>query len=98
MSLLRDFCINVVPTIPRSAAAAVVQAQASQTQTATLDEDVSEQKAEAAAYKAEIMKRLSALLIPYKEAIAEVGSDRERLQAQLSLVKTCIGKSQYAQA
>jgi outer membrane protein OmpA-like peptidoglycan-associated protein len=54
--------------------------------------------AETAELKAEIMKRLAALVGPYKEAIASNGSDVEKLKELFAAVKTALGKRQFAQA
>jgi outer membrane protein OmpA-like peptidoglycan-associated protein len=44
------------------------------------------------------MKRLAALVGPYKEAIASNGSDVEKLKELFAAVKTALGKRQFAQA
>jgi hypothetical protein len=62
------------------------------------DADAGEFQAKAAADKAAIMKRLTALVGTYKEAVANNGPNAQRLQALLATVKTCLGKQQFAQA
>src|SRR5437763_568930 len=57
-----------------------------------------EHKGEPAADKAEIMKRLAALVDPYTKALAAKGPDVHRLQALFAKIKACLGKRQFAEA
>jgi hypothetical protein len=60
--------------------------------------DAAALQAKAAADKAQIMQRLTALVGPYKEAVANNGPNVKRLQALLAAAKTAIAKQQFTQA
>ncbi len=56
------------------------------------------EETEAANFKTEIMKRLAALVGPYKAALAQEGSDAERLKALFTKVKVSLGKKHFVLA
>jgi hypothetical protein len=97
---LRPRGADDVQDIDQQAEAAEEETERAQAQAAALEEkaEAAEQKAEAAAYKAQIMERLAALVGPYKEAVAANGPGAKRLQTQLGVVRSCIGKQQFTQA
>jgi hypothetical protein len=69
-----------------------------QAEAAEEEADAAELHAKAAADKAQIMERLTALVGPYKEAVANDGPNTRRLQALLATVKASIANQQFAQA
>jgi hypothetical protein len=60
--------------------------------------DAAALQTKAAADKAQIMQRLTALVAPYKEAVANNNPNAQRLQALLATVKTSIAQKQFTQA
>src|SRR5262249_51004083 len=59
-----------------------------ETEAAEEDADAAALQAKAAADKAQIMQRLTALVVPFKEAVANDSPNAQRLQALLATVKT----------
>jgi hypothetical protein len=62
------------------------------------DADAADLEAKAGADKAQIMQRLTALLAPFKEAVADNGPNAKRLQALFGMIRTSIDKEQFTQA
>src|SRR6266851_4584817 len=97
---LRPRGADDVQDIKQQAEAAEEETERTHAQAAALEgkAKAAELKAEAAAYKAQIMQRLAALVGPYKQAVAANGPGAKRLQTQLGVVKSCIGKQHFTEA
>jgi peptidoglycan hydrolase-like protein with peptidoglycan-binding domain len=97
MSALRTFLVEVVgvdqPKAPIPGANGTGEGWDTKQGVATLDE-----QAEAAAFKAEVMKRLAELIIPFKKAVAKRGPDAPQLESLLGIIKASLVKKQFLEA
>src|SRR5438552_727628 len=92
MSEIRDFVKKVLPLLPRQPAAPAKASPPAESAQAA------EQQAEAGAFKAQVMKRLAALVEPFKQAIADDGPDVPQMHKLFGTIKTNVGKQQFFEA
>jgi hypothetical protein len=96
MSLLREFCTNVVPQLMKVNIPKPDDADDAQDGKHKTEDD--KQKTESADEKKDVMKRLAALVGPYKKAVADNGPDAQRLHALFAKIKSAVDTQQFAEA